>query len=218
MCRRLCEHSLRNCSEFIGENVKFEIKHNWSGAVLFAAEVGNLKLAVELAVKEGADLEGAYLKDADLEGAYLKGAYLKGAYLEGADLTGADLRGAIGLKDAIVDGEPLKHATPEESIANLDRVREILIDDGERLDMGIWHFDRTWERRSCAEEATCGTTHCLAGWLQVCATDERVRAMDPHLAGIKQAPVAAKMFFRGGEETLEWLRERKYADEAKDYA
>lgn len=80
------------------------------------------------------------------------------------------------------------------------------------------HGANGWRERSCAEEATCGTTHCLAGWLQVCATDPEVRTMDPHLAGIKQAPVAAKMFFRGEKETLEWLRGRKYAEEAADYA
>jgi uncharacterized protein YjbI with pentapeptide repeats len=171
----------------------------------------------------GAYLKGAYLKGADLTGAYLKGADLTGAYLKGADLTGAylkgaDLTGAImdEIKDA--DGNAIKRATPEESIANLDKVREIIVDDSKRLYMGHWHDDSGWRDRTCAEEAVCGTTHCLAGWLQVCSTDERVRKLDAHLAGIVSAPVAAKMFFRDDKETLEWLRERKYAEEAKDYA
>jgi hypothetical protein len=252
----------------MGEIVKIEIKSRWTGSILFVAEIGSMKLAVEAAVREGADLTGAYLKGAvltgadltgadltgaDLTGAYLtgadltgadltgavlkgadlKGADLKGAVLTGADLTGADLtgavlkgavlkgadlKGAVGLKDAIVDGEPLKHATPDESIANLDKVREIIIDNAARLDMGVWHGENGWQKRTCAEEAVCGTAHCLAGWLQVCATDDRVRTMDPHIAGIVQAPVAAKMFFRSGSEVLNWIKDRKYAEEAKEYA
>ena len=215
--------------------MKFAIKHRSSGIVLFAAEVGSLKLAVELAVKEKADLSGAdlsgaylrgaylrgaYLRGADLSGAYLRGAYLRGAYLRGADLSGAYLSGAY-LSGAFLDGAVQgvdKPATPEESIANLDKVREIVLDNAERLYMGNWHTGNAWQKRTCAEEAVCGTSHCLAGWLQVCSTDPKVREMDPHLAGIVMAPVAAKMFFREAPEVLAWLREKKYAEEAKEYA
>ena len=188
--------------------MKFEIKSRFSGSVLFALETDSLRLCLEAAVETGADLTGA-----DLKGAYLKGADLTGAYL-----TGADLKGAVNLSEAIVDGESLKHATPEESIANLDKVREIVLENADRLNMGTWHEENGWQERTCAEEAVCGTSHCLAGWLQVCATDQKVRGMDPHLAGIKLAPVAAKMFFRDADEVLDWVRERKYADEAKEYA
>ena len=68
--------------------MKIEIKHRWNGSVLFSFETDTIKLAVEAAVKQGADLKGAYLK-----GAYLEGAYLEGAYLKGADLKGAYLEG-----------------------------------------------------------------------------------------------------------------------------
>jgi len=93
-------------------NAKFEIEHRWSGAILFSAEVGSIKLAVELAVKSradlsradlsgadlsGADLSGADLSRADLPGADLSGANLLGANLLGADLSGADLSGANGV-------------------------------------------------------------------------------------------------------------------------
>lgn len=54
--------------------MKIEIKHRLTGAVLFSAEVGSLKLAVELAVKGGAYLGGADLRGADLGGADLGGA------------------------------------------------------------------------------------------------------------------------------------------------
>jgi len=72
----------------------FEIKHRFSGSVLFSLETESLKLCVEAAVKGGADLgcaylRGAYLGSADLGGAYLGGADLRSAYLRGADLGSA---------------------------------------------------------------------------------------------------------------------------------
>ncbi|HEF4754619.1 pentapeptide repeat-containing protein [Burkholderia multivorans] len=88
-----------------------------------------MKVAVELAFKQGADLSGAnlsganlsdadlsgaYLRGANLSGAYLRGAYLSGAYLSGADLSDADLsdaylRGA-NLSDADLSGAYLRGA------------------------------------------------------------------------------------------------------------
>ncbi len=103
---------------------------------------------------------------------------------------------------------------PAQQIENLDKVRAILIDDDARLEMGHWHGDSNWRDRSCAEEAVCGTTHCLAGWLQVCATDPSIRTLsDPQLAGSLQAPVAAKLFFREADEVLGWLKDRDYVKE-----
>ena len=65
--------------------MKFEIKHRYNGSILFQCEVGSLKLAVELAIKQGAYLRGADLRGADLQGADLQGADLQGAYLRGAE-------------------------------------------------------------------------------------------------------------------------------------
>ena len=126
-------------------------------------------------------------------------------YLRGADLRGAYLRGA--------DDKSLR-ATPEQAIENLDKVREIIVGNAKRLNMGVWHEKSDWIDKTCAEEAVCGTAHCLAGWLQVCATNPEIRKMDVNLAGILQAPVAAKMFFRGRDEVLTWLTDRAYATEA----
>ncbi len=105
-----------------------------------------------------------------------------------------------------------KAATPEQAIVNLDKVREIILDNAERLDMGHWHEDDAWKDRTCAEETLCGTTHCLAGWLQVCSTDAEVRGMNTFTAGLLSAPVAAPFFYAGSIETLEWLKARKYAE------
>ena len=92
-------------------------------------------------------------------------------------------------------------------------MREIILDNAARLEMGHWHSSGEWVKRTCAEEAVCETTHCLAGWLQVCSTDEKVREMEPQIAGTICAPIASKMFFRDGPEVLDWLKKRKYVTE-----
>ena len=170
----------------------FEIKHNVTAKVLFSLETDSLKLCVEAAVESKINLRGAYLEGADLEG-----ANLRGANLEGADL-----------------GD-IKPATPEQAIANLDKVREIILAEPERLQMNHWHEDEAWIDRTCAEEASCGTTHCLAGWLQVCSTDPEVRKLEPNLAGIILAPVASRLFYSTDEEVMRWLENRDYAKETQ---
>jgi Pentapeptide repeats (8 copies) len=162
----------------------------------------------------GADLRGAYLSDADLGGADLSGAYLSGADLRGAYLSDAYLGGAY-LLGAYLRGAD--RVTDEQAVANLDKVRAIILDNEARLEMRHWHDENSkWLERTCAEEALCETTHCLAGWLQVCSTDDKVRAMDAQLAGIVSAPVAAKMFFREADEVIDWLKERKYVAEIEE--
>lgn len=75
----------------------YEIKHRFTGTVLFSLETESLKLCVQAAVKAKAYLRGAYLGGAYLRGADLRGADLRGAYLGDADLRGADLGGAAGV-------------------------------------------------------------------------------------------------------------------------
>ena len=74
--------------------MKFEIKSWMTGGVLFSCETETLKLAVELAVKQKADLSYASLNRASLNRASLDGASLDGASLVGASLDGASLDGA----------------------------------------------------------------------------------------------------------------------------
>ncbi|MFJ0446696.1 pentapeptide repeat-containing protein [Bordetella bronchiseptica] len=121
--------------------MNFEIKNRWTGAVLFTADVPDetesgmvARVALEQAVKSGAnlaradlagaDLAGANLARADLAGAdlaganladaYLADAYLADAYLAGADLAGAYLAGAnlagADLADADLAGADLAGA------------------------------------------------------------------------------------------------------------
>ena len=107
--------------------MKFEIKHRFSGGVLWTLETESLKLCVEAAVKSGAYLGGAYLggaylRGANLDGANLDGAYLGGAYLDGANMDGANMDGA-NLRGAYLRGANLRGANMDGAYlrgANLD--------------------------------------------------------------------------------------------------
>ena len=103
--------------------------------------------------------------------------------------------------------------SPEQQVANLDKVGAIILDDASRLRMNWWHGDDSWADKTCAEEAVCGTSHCLAGWLQVCSTNPKIRAMEPEIGGAMQAPIAAKLFYRGADEVIAWLKNREYVKE-----
>ena len=89
--------------------MKIQIKSWINASILFECEADSLKIAVELAVKQRADLQGADLQGADLRGADLQGAYLRGADLQGADLRGAYLQGA-DLQEAYLRGANLQRA------------------------------------------------------------------------------------------------------------
>jgi hypothetical protein len=183
------------------------------GAVLSGADLSGSDLS-------GSDLSGADLRDSVLSDSDLSGADLSYSDLSYSDLSYSDLRGAdlsysvlrsADLRGA--DGKPLPRADAAEAVDNLDRVRAIVLDDKARLEMNHWHGDDGWVDRTCAEETLCGTTHCLAGWLQVCSTKPELRGISAELAGVLAAPVAAKMFFRKSAEVLPWLEGRKYVEE-----
>ena len=67
--------------------MKYEIKSRFNGKVVFSVEAESLKVAVEIAVKTGANLSEANLSRTNLYGADLSGADLSGAYLYGANLS-----------------------------------------------------------------------------------------------------------------------------------
>lgn len=133
-----------------------------------------------------------------VEAAVKSKASLVGANLDGANLYGANL--------------DIPVATREEAIKNLDVVGEIILHNQDVLEMGHWHDEKSdWKNKTCAEEAVCGTTHCLAGWLQVCAANPKVKELEPQLAGIIQAPIASHMFYETNARVVEWPTNREYA-------
>ena len=68
-----------------------EIKHRFTGEVLFACEAESMKIAVKMAIEAKADLSRANLSGSDLSGADLSRANLSWANLSGSDLSGSDL-------------------------------------------------------------------------------------------------------------------------------
>jgi len=72
----------------------YVIEHRVTGEVLFSLECRSLKLCVEAAVENGADLRGANLRNVCLSDAYLGNADLCDADLRNANFRGADLCGA----------------------------------------------------------------------------------------------------------------------------
>ena len=88
--------------------IKFDVRNRYTGVVQFTAEINcpaddlpsvKLGLAVQWAVKAGANLADAYLGGANLADANLADADLAGANLARANLAGANLAGA-NLADA----------------------------------------------------------------------------------------------------------------------
>jgi hypothetical protein len=111
---------------------KVEIKHRFSGQMLWSGEAASLGEAVIAAVRGGASLDGASLVGASLVDASLDGAILARANLDGANLDGANLVDA-NLVDASLDGANLARA----SLARANLARAILVDaslDGASLD------------------------------------------------------------------------------------
>ncbi len=119
--------------------MKIEIKHRFSGVVVFAGEFLSMAAAVIEAIKSraaisganlsGADLSGANLSGADLSGADLSGANLSWANLSGANLSGANLSGAnhLGSHPSHDLAVARTRITPEGNLIGWKKCRENLI-------------------------------------------------------------------------------------------
>ena len=78
-----------------------QIKHRWTGAVLFECEAPegieirqHIRHALEKANKARADLSGSNLRDSDLSGSNLSYSNLRDSDLSGSNLRGSDLSGS----------------------------------------------------------------------------------------------------------------------------
>jgi hypothetical protein len=87
----------------------FQIKHRWTGAVLFEGNFDTMAGCVEAAIRTRVDLAGAVFAGAELVRARLVDANLAGANLADANLVRADLAGA-NLVGANLAGAKLVHA------------------------------------------------------------------------------------------------------------
>jgi hypothetical protein len=90
---------------------QFQITKHHTGAVLFEGAFDTMRLCVQAAVFDGANLVGASLVGANLAGANLVGASLDGASLYRAYLAGASLAGASLAGGCVATGVPARRAT-----------------------------------------------------------------------------------------------------------
>ena len=158
--------------------MKFEIKHRYTGNVLFQCEAENMREAVASAVKSGANLSCADLYRADLSGADLYRADLSGADLSGANLSGADLSGA-DLSDADLSGADLSDAKNAELVI----ARQRIVPDGQIIG---------WKKLRCGVIAklsipasakrinAIGSRKCRASQAFVLELSEGKSAFDQH--------------------------------------
>lgn len=84
----------------------------------------------------------------------------------------------------------------ESQIILLDKIREIVLEDTNNLNMKHWH---------------CGTSHCLAGWAQFLSGLENYESA--YEFGVKTIPVAAPLFFENEKTVIDWLTSRGYVNE-----
>ena len=76
--------------------IKIEIKHEWTGKVLFelTKENNTVRETLLKATQQSAFLHGADLRNLNLKGLYLRGAYLRGVNFSGSSLQNVDFQGA----------------------------------------------------------------------------------------------------------------------------
>jgi hypothetical protein len=214
----------------VSASVTVEIKHRWTGAVLFSASVSaslsygrRIGAAVKLAFEARADLTradltGADLTDADLTRADLTGAVLTGADLTDADLTDADLTRA-DLTDAVLTGADLTRADLTDAVltrAVLTDAYGLILPTPEEAAQRIKAIAQAvlvdgagFEMR---DVHTCNTTHCIAGWAvhnegPVGYTLEK--AVGWNMAGLMLLGVEAHSHFHDtNEQAKAWLQSK----------
>lgn len=107
----------------------------------------------------------------------------------------------------------------DSQIQALDEVRAIVLSNPHRLDMTTYHGDDGWWPLPNAKLAKllgaqltqdCGTTHCIAGWLHVLATEHHEDSNTLRVAS-NIAPIILNKIYVSTEEGLRWLVERQYA-------
>jgi len=77
------------------KSAPIEIKHRWTGAVLYTGASGmTMRETLEAATRSGSNLSGSDLSGSDLSGSDLSGSDLSGSDLSGSNLRGSNLSGS----------------------------------------------------------------------------------------------------------------------------
>lgn len=196
--------------------MKTEIKHRFTGAVIFEGEYESVRAAAIAAAKARANLADANLADADLAGADLAGANLADAYLARADLAGA--RNVPAGAGTAAPAEPYERKPTAERLAERARKfreRNPDVPFVEALDAKILNVIESGKGKLRMETwHRCETTHCRAGWAITLAGEAGAELEAKHGAQqagtmIYRASVGrVPHFFATDQRALEDIREQ----------
>ena len=131
--------------------MKIEIK-SITGAILspilFSGEYNSIKLGVEDAVKQRADLRGADLRDADLRDAYLRGAKYRDIEIINTPIQ------ILGLRwDIFIIGTYLKIGCEEHLITKWREFDDDRIAQMEPNALDFWHANKAKILAFCEEDS-----------------------------------------------------------------
>ncbi|WP_298118067.1 hypothetical protein [Flavobacterium sp.] len=79
----------------------------------------------------------------------------------------------------------------------LKRLKPLL--KSNKLVMSRWHENENWKNQTYDEVIGCGTTHCVAGWIQIFEKD-KYNEISAEECGIKCAPNLAHLFYKSEED------------------
>lgn len=85
----------------------------------------------------------------------------------------------------------------EKEIEYLLKLKPII--ETNRLYMNHWHQNENWKNQTIEQIHACGTTHCVAGWIQIFEKD-KYNDMSAQEAGTKCAPNLVTIFNKTNEE------------------
>lgn len=99
--------------------------------------------------------------------------------------------------------------TVAEEIAVMDRVREAVLAEPEKLEMDYWHSND--QEKPCDIE--CATAHCIAGWAEVVTGEGMWVALPRLMSEWHMALLPSDSPLHDDtrrEDALNWLRSRAY--------
>ena len=141
-----------------------QIESQFDGCVLYQCEADSLLLALQTAVKNGANLYGANLYGANLDGANLTRANLDGANLDGANLYKANL-----------DGQPILNIVQVSGIGSCRRLTAaIILKNQIYIQCGCFNgnladFSARIEAVHAQNPQFLAEYHATINWIQSCA-------------------------------------------------
>ena len=155
-----------------------EIKHRYSGKVLYSSDAVSVKAAVAEAIKSGSNLRGSNLSGSNLRGSDLSYSNLSGSDLSYSDLSGSNLSGSdlsgSNLRYSDLRGSDLRD-TICLAVTGLPSGMAILTPQptGWHLRIGCWEGTTTTLRELIAQDD---------GWPD--AQDDQITERRPMLAAL----------------------------------